>query len=203
MSSDEDTENSYESEEEVEEEVVVEPPKRRTKKGKDPNKPKRNMSAFFLYSNANRARVKEENEGVKFGQIAQILSREFKQITASERAKWDQKALEDKERYAREMENYVPPDDLEDDDDNGGGKKRKKKDPNAPKRNMSAYFLYSNNIRPQVKIDNPEASFGEVAKIISRQYKQLTEKELSVFKKKAEEDKERYQRAMRVYRGEE
>ena len=59
-----DTENSYESDEE---EVQV--PKRRGKKGKDPNKPKRNMSAFFLYSNAHRDRIKLENPGVKFGQI--------------------------------------------------------------------------------------------------------------------------------------
>ena len=96
------------------------------------------------------------------------------------------------------MENYVPPDDL--DDDVGGGRKKKKKDPNAPKRNMSAYFLYSNDIRPQVKVENPTASFGEVAKIISRQYKELSEKDLAVYKKKAEEDKERYQREMRAYR---
>ena len=69
MSSEEDTgsENSYDSEE-----VVEEPPKptrKRTKNGKDPNKPKRNMSAFFLYSNANRNRVKEENPGIKFGRV--------------------------------------------------------------------------------------------------------------------------------------
>lgn len=70
MSSDEDTENSYESDDEVVD--VPEPVARRgrpTKKGKDPNKPKRNMSAFFLYSNSNRNRVKEENAGIKFGQI--------------------------------------------------------------------------------------------------------------------------------------
>ena len=36
---------------------------------KDPNKPKRNMSAFFLYSNAHRVRVKEENADAKFGDI--------------------------------------------------------------------------------------------------------------------------------------
>jgi hypothetical protein len=64
MSSDEDTVNSYESEEEI-----VEAPKKRGKKTKDPNKPKRNMSAFFLYSNEHRARIKEENPGVKFGQV--------------------------------------------------------------------------------------------------------------------------------------
>lgn len=202
MSSDEDTENSYESEEEVAE--IPMPVARRgrpTKKGKDPNKPKRNMSAFFLYSNQNRNRVKEENPGIKFGQIAQLLSVEFKQISAAERAKWDQKALEDKERYAREMEDYVPPDDLEE-EVWGKGSKRKKKDPNAPKRNMSAYFLYSNAIRSSVKLASPEATFGEVAKIISRQYKALTEAELDVYKKKAEEDKIRYQEAMRVYKGE-
>lgn len=155
---------------------------------------------FFLYSNANRARIKEENPGIKFGQVAQVLSAEFKQISASERAKWDAKALEDKERYAAEMEHYVPPDDLEDD---GPKKKKKKKDPNAPKRNMSAFFLYSNDIRSTVKEENPEAKFGDIAKIISRQYKALSEKELAVYQKKAVEDKERYQRAMREYRGEE
>lgn len=132
---------------------------------------------------------------------AQILSQEFKEISASERAKWDQKALQDKERYAREMEDYVPPDDMEE-EVLGKSSKRKKKDPNAPKRNMSAYFLYSNHIRPSVKEENPDASFGEVAKIISRQYKALSEKELDVFKRKAEEDKERYQDAMKVYKGE-
>lgn len=67
MSSDEEDIDSIE---EDEEEVVVQKPKRkRKKKKKDPNRPKRNMSAFFLYSNANRARVKEENPEAKFGDI--------------------------------------------------------------------------------------------------------------------------------------
>lgn len=94
------------------------------------------------------------------------------------------------------MEGYVPPDDLDDDT----GKKRKKKDPNAPKRNMSAYFLYSNAVRETVRAENPDASFGDIAKIISAQYKQMPEKELAIYKRKAEEDKERYMREMKAYR---
>ncbi len=66
MSSDENSSGTYESEEEVEQEPVK---KRRGKSNKDPNKPKRNMSAFFLYSNANRARIKEENPDIKFGRV--------------------------------------------------------------------------------------------------------------------------------------
>lgn len=60
----------------VEEEEVAAPAaktkkKRKTKKKKkkDPNAPKRPMSSFFLYSNANRARVKEENPDAKFGDV--------------------------------------------------------------------------------------------------------------------------------------
>jgi len=35
----------------------------------DPNRPKRAMSAFFLYSQGNRTRVKEENPEASFGEI--------------------------------------------------------------------------------------------------------------------------------------
>mmetsp|Transcript_24394 Transcript_24394/g.30019 ORF Transcript_24394/g.30019 Transcript_24394/m.30019 type:complete len:194 (+) Transcript_24394:156-737(+) len=193
MSSDSDS-NSYESEEEVEVKVK----KTRGKKGKDPNKPKRNMSAFFLYSNAHRARIKEENPGIAFGRVAQLLSVEFKSITPTERAKWDKKAGEDKARYEREMSTYVPPDDLEE----VGKKKKKKKDPNAPKRNMSAFFLYSNAVRETVRGENPEAKFGDIAKIISVQFKKLSAKERGKYDQLAVEDKERYQRQMADYRGE-
>ena len=63
-------ENSYESDEPQEEVVVV---RKRGKAGKDPNKPKRNMSAFFIYSNANRARVKEQNPDIKFGRVVSVV----------------------------------------------------------------------------------------------------------------------------------
>jgi high mobility group protein B2 len=79
MSSDEEDIDSIDDddEEEEEEEEVVAKPKRRGKKKKatkDPNRPKRNMSAFFLYSNANRERVKEENTEAKFGEIVSFLA---------------------------------------------------------------------------------------------------------------------------------
>ena len=65
MSSDEEDIDSIEEEEEV----IEKPKRKRKKKKKDPNRPKRNMSAFFLYSNANRSRIKEENPEAKFGDI--------------------------------------------------------------------------------------------------------------------------------------
>ena len=78
MSSDEEDIDSIDDDDEEEEEVVhQQAPKKRHKKKKkknnDPNRPKRNMSAFFLYSNANRERVKEENPDAKFGEIVSTL----------------------------------------------------------------------------------------------------------------------------------
>lgn len=204
MSSDEEDIDSIASEEE---EVIVKPKKRRRKKkNKDPNRPKRNMSAFFLYSNANRERIKEENPEAKFGDIAKLLSVEFKAVSASERARWDQLAAEDKERYQAQMENYDPPTESEDSDSDSDAprgkkkKKKKKKDPNAPKRNQSSFFLYSNATRNDVKVANPEAKFGQIAQIISRHFKALPEEERAYWDEKAAQDKVRYQRAMDAYR---
>lgn len=41
-------------------------------------------------------------------------------------------------------------------------KRKKNKDPNRPKRNMSAFFLYSNANRARVKAENPDAKFGDI-----------------------------------------
>lgn len=211
MSSEEEDVSSVEEEvddvseeEEEEEEVVVPPPKRKrkgAKKNKDPNRPKRNMSAFFLYSNANRVRIKEEHPEAKFGDIAKLLSVDFKKLKPAQNAKWQKLAEKDKERYLKEMETYTPPSEDSDSDDGKKKKKtKKKKDPNAPKRNQSSFFLYSNATRSDVKINNPEAAFGQIAQIISRHFKALPEDERAYWDKKAAQDKERYQAAMSAYK---
>jgi len=183
--------------------VEVKPKRKKRKKNKDPNRPKRNMSAFFLYSNAHRARVKGENPDAKFGDIAKLLSAEFKEISEDDKAEWNEKADADKQRYLREMEDYVPPSDDSDSDDGGKKKKKKKKkDPNAPKRNQSAFFLYSNATRADIKAAQPDLAFGQIAKVISVNFKALPAEERAYWDEKAAADKERYQAEMAAYRGE-
>jgi len=110
--------------------------------------------------------------------------------------KWEKKAEQDKIRYQEEMKHYVPAE-----DPTGGGKRKKaKKDPNAPKRNMSAYFLYSIEVRPTVKADNPEATFGGIARLISEKFKALSPKKRKVWDDEAIADKERYTSEMEIYK---
>ena len=62
-------------------------------------------------------------------------------------------------------------------------KERKKKDPNAPKRPMSAYFLFMNSARPGVRKENPDASIGEVAKIMGKMWGEIEPEEKAKFDK--------------------
>jgi structure-specific recognition protein 1 len=50
---------------------------------------------------------------------------------------------------------------------------KKKKDPNAPKRPLSAFMYYSQKQRPNVKKENPTATFADVARILGEQWKAL------------------------------
>lgn len=59
-------------------------------------------------------------------------------------------------------------------------KEKKKKDPNAPKRPLSAFMYYSQKQRPNVKKENPNASFADVARILGEQWKALTASEKKV-----------------------
>ncbi|KAG0751912.1 hypothetical protein G6F57_017189 [Rhizopus arrhizus] len=79
-------------------------------------------------------------------------------------------------------------------DDNDTKKaRRSKKDPSAPKRGLSAYMFFSQDQRPNVKEENPKASFGEIGKILGERWKALSEEEKKPYLKKAEDDKKRYE----------
>lgn len=128
------------------------------------------------------------------------MARQFKELPEKEARKWAKKAEGDKIRYQDEMKDYIP---TEDPSGGTAGKKGKKqkKDPNAPKRNMSAYFLYSIEARQSVKEENPEASFGDIARLISEKFKNLSEKERKIWDDKAAADKERYNAEIAEYKG--
>ena len=63
-------------------------------------------------------------------------------------------------------------------------KKKPKKDPNKPKRAQTAFMIFSNDNRARVKKENPEAKFGDMAKLLSVEWKDVGEEELAALEKK-------------------
>lgn len=64
-------------------------------------------------------------------------------------------------------------------------KKKSKKDPNAPKRPQSAYFLWFNANREELKKDNPDISITDLSKKAGELWKQLEDKTVRVVNRSA------------------
>lgn len=78
----------------------------RGRKMKDPNKPKRALSAFFYYANEERPKVRSLNPDFSVGEVAKELGRQWNEMSETEKAPYEKQAEEDRARYDREMQLY-------------------------------------------------------------------------------------------------
>ncbi|XP_062526564.1 TOX high mobility group box family member 3 isoform X12 [Bombyx mori] len=79
-------------------------------------------------------------------------------------------------------------------------KKKKKRDPNEPQKPVSAYALFFRDTQAAIKGQNPNASFGEVSKIVASMWDGLDSEHKSVYKQKTEIAKKEYLKALAAYR---
>lgn len=84
------------------------------------------------------------------------------------------------------------------DEPQGKRKKKAKKDADAPKRPMSAYMLWLNEIREQIKQENPGISVTELSKVAGEKWKKIDDK--TKWQEMAKEAKKKYDEAMKVYK---
>ncbi|RMD40096.1 hypothetical protein DV735_g5036, partial [Chaetothyriales sp. CBS 134920] len=81
------------------------------KKKKDPNAPKRGLSAYMFFANEQRETVREENPGISFGQVGKVLGDKWKALSEKQREPYEKKAAADKKRYEDEKAKYAAGDD--------------------------------------------------------------------------------------------
>ncbi|PAV15701.1 HMG-box [Pyrrhoderma noxium] len=97
------------------------PAGRATKSKKDPNAPKRALSAYMFFSQDWRERVKAENPDAGFGEVGKLLGAKWKELDQSEKKPYIEQAARDKARAEQEKKNYEKKsgsgDDEEDDDE--------------------------------------------------------------------------------------
>merc|ERR1711990_388340 len=75
-------------------------------KKKDPNAPKRPMSAYFFFLGDKRAEVKAANPEYKIGDIGKAIGKMWKELDASAKAPYEKKAEIAKKKYNDDMEAY-------------------------------------------------------------------------------------------------
>jgi len=79
---------------------------KRSRQKKDPNAPKRSLSAFFWFSHDERPKAKGMNPDFRIGDIAKILGKRWAECGPEVKQKYEAMASRDKARYQREMEAY-------------------------------------------------------------------------------------------------
>ncbi|OWB50751.1 hypothetical protein B5S28_g3569 [[Candida] boidinii] len=77
------------------------------RKKKDPNAPKRSLSAYMFFANEQRDIVRAENPGIAFGQIGKLLGERWKALDETGKAPYEAKAEADKKRYEMEKAEYL------------------------------------------------------------------------------------------------
>ncbi|CAL8087025.1 unnamed protein product [Calicophoron daubneyi] len=160
---------------------------------KDKSKPKGALTPYALFIQTMHADHKKKNPSVTldFKTFSKECSEQWKNLSAKEKKRYEDLALKDKERYKNEMKNYEPPTDE-------GKSKKRKRDPDAPKKALSAFFLFCQDERPNVKEEHPEWKVGDIAKELGKRWENCKNK--SKYESQALVAKQQYEKAMAKYK---
>ena len=153
---------------------------------KDPNAPKKPLSAYFLFSQEERLKVKAEYPDYSITEVAKELGRRWASIDPGLKQSYEQRYQESRRQYEVQMQAYKP--------------QKKKKDPNAPKQPLSAYFIFSAEERLKVKAEHPSYSICEVAKELGRRWADMSPEVKQRYQQMAEEGRQKYDQDMAAYR---
>eukprot|EP00005_Dracoamoeba_jomungandri_P003491 CAMPEP_0174256806 /NCGR_PEP_ID=MMETSP0439-20130205/6003_1 /TAXON_ID=0 /ORGANISM="Stereomyxa ramosa, Strain Chinc5" /LENGTH=131 /DNA_ID=CAMNT_0015339581 /DNA_START=384 /DNA_END=779 /DNA_ORIENTATION=- len=87
-----------------------------------------------------------------------------------------------------------------DDENKQVRKKRKTKDPNEPKKPCSAFFQFSKEMRPKIKEENPDLSFGDLGRKVGEAWRALNAEDKKPYESLAAEDKKRYTKEITAFK---
>ncbi|OQS07738.1 hypothetical protein THRCLA_00267 [Thraustotheca clavata] len=158
-----------------------------------------NSIALMRSSSYIRDVVKEEMPELSFLEISSEIGRRWAALDENDKKRFVLKADDDKARYQREKEDYLP-DPAYETQATKSKAARKKKDPNAPKRALSAYFYFCEEHRPATREANPSKKITEIASLLAEMWRALPEKKRAKYNKLAADAKEKYQEKMQAYK---
>lgn len=169
---------------------------KKVKKVKNPNAPKRALSAWIIFTNEQRHKFKSENPNSSTTELTTLMSQEWRNMTDEDKKKYEDLAEVDKQRYMKEKEEYESNSDSENSENSGNEsekpkKVKKEKDPDAPKKNQNSWMHFCNETRAK----HPDVKHTVAA--LKVMWADLDDK--SEYEEMAKADKERYLKEKKEY----
>lgn len=161
--------------------------KRQLRKAK--GAPKRFKSAYICYVMENMDEAKKTlTDAVKATEAMKTLAVMWKELSPEAKMEYQKKAESDKIRYYAEMRDYTGPMHVPN--------KRQKKPAGAPKRAMSAFLSFSQQMRPQVRAKYPGMKNTEISIKLADLWKESTEEEKAPHLSRELKDRGKYHEDM-------
>lgn len=151
---------------------------------KAPQAPKRFKSSYILFFLHVQKRIKNELGKVSAPTVSKKASELWKALSAKERWHWDSEAIKEKERYTAEKAIYTGPWQVI--------YKRTKKNPTAPKRNPSAFLLFSSSKRQDIKRLNPGMKNTKVSGVLGQLWRSMPTEKKCYYVEREREEREQY-----------
>jgi hypothetical protein len=154
-------------------------------------------SAFIQFSNEKRAQVKAENPKAGFGEMGKILGKMWKALSDDEKAKYVSSSKKPKKKMAskkaaetndeKDAEDEEVAEDVQEEEEEAEDvvepkKAKVSKMASKKKRAPSAFIVFSNKMRDEMKKANPNASFSELGKLLGKKWQSLSDQEKAAYK---------------------
>ena len=153
---------------------------------KDPNAPKKPLSAYFLFNQEERIKVKAEFPDWNICDVAKEVGKRWACIDPAVKISYEERYRYSRQQYEQEMQAYKP--------------HKKTKDPNAPKQPLSAYFIFNSEERLKVKNLHPSYTICEIAKEVGRRWADMAPEVKQRYQETAEENRRKYDQDVAAYR---
>jgi len=162
--------------------------------------PKRPASAFMIFSKTFHADFRAKHPGkYDVKEAAKAAGAAWGSLGDAKKKTYQDQYVKAKAKYDKDMSNYDGPIVKRGKKNKRGEKKFK--DPNAPKRPMSAYILFANDMRNQVRARmGQDAAMKDVTSELARQWREADGKTKAKFDALAQAAKSKYTVAIAKYK---
>jgi len=147
------------------------------------DKPKRNRSAFIIFSSEMRPLIKSENgQKLNSNEMMVKLADLWKGLKEEERKKYNDMAEKEKVKYLLELNQFYqthPFDVIQNKTKN-----------NHVKKPCSAYGLFLKETKKVVKAEQPDLKMADVLKIVAQRWKALDDNKRRIYQEQAKVEKE-------------
>lgn len=143
----------------------------KSKKQKDPNRPKRPMTAFMCYSQERRPGIRVEQPSISMIEISKIIGGEWREMSDADKRPYHDTAGVAHEAYRIKKEAY---------------------DKSKPKRPRTAYAFFMKDNRACIAKKHPDTSPRDLMKYIAESWRGIDTTERDKYSNMALRDRERW-----------